>query len=80
MLGSLKASDKFYADNIGTIGLDPGFTGSTQDELVSRFNAAVLRVHEVERHKSFAELFGVRLDLEQHLGIQGIATPKFVQL
>ena len=51
--------------NIGIIGLDPGFVGSTQVELVYRFNTAGLCVHEVETHRSSAELLGVHLDLEQ---------------
>ena len=38
-----------HVDNIGIIGPDPGFVGSTQVELVSRNNAAGLRAQEVER-------------------------------
>ena len=33
-----------FVDNEGIIGLDPGFAGSTQVDLASRFNAAGLRV------------------------------------
>ena len=53
-----------YVDNI--IGLDPGFVGSAQAELVSRFNMAVLRAHEEESHKSSAVLLGVHVDLKEH--------------
>ena len=50
---------------MGIIGLDRGFVGSTQVDLVSRFDAAGLRVHEVETHKHSAELHGSHLDLER---------------
>ena len=55
-----------HLNNIGIIGLDRSFVGSAQVELVSRFSSAGLCVHEVEAHKSSAELLGVHLDLEQH--------------
>ena len=59
--GAPSVPHNIYVDNIGIIRLDPGFVGSAQVELVSRFNTAGLRVHEVKMHKSSAELLGVHL-------------------
>ena len=42
------------------------FVGSTQVKLLTRFNAAGLRVHEVETHQYSTELLWVHLDLELH--------------